>query len=63
MTTSEGLDLIARVLLKAMDTAAPSSETLEIGVLSRDSKGKVIYRLLNGDDIDSLMKNNKPAEV
>lgn len=62
MTTQEGLDLIARVLLKAMDTAAPTSETLEVGVLSR-KHGKMHYRLLNSDEIDTLMKNNKPAEV
>jgi 20S proteasome subunit alpha 3 len=62
MSTQEGLDLIARVLLKAMDSAAPTSETLEVGVLSR-KQGKMHYRLLNSDEIDSLMKNNKPAEV
>jgi 20S proteasome subunit alpha 3 len=63
MTTQEGLDLIARVLLKAMDTAAPTSETLEVGVLSKDANGKAIYRLLNSQEIDFLMANNKPAEV
>jgi 20S proteasome subunit alpha 3 len=63
MSTQDGLDLIARVLLKAMDTAAPTSETLEVGVLSRNQLGKVTYRMLNSDEIDSLMKNNKPAEV
>lgn len=63
MTTQDGLDLIARVLLKAMDTAAPSSETLEVGILSKDAHGKVTYRLLNAEEIDALMKNNKPAEV
>jgi 20S proteasome subunit alpha 3 len=62
MTTQDGLDLIARVLLKAMDSAAPSSETLEVGVLTRKN-GKMDYRLLNSDEIDTLMKNNKPAEV
>jgi 20S proteasome subunit alpha 3 len=62
MTTQDGLDLIARVLLKAMDSAAPSSETLEVGVLTRKN-GKMNYRLLNSDEIDTLMKNNKPAEV
>jgi len=62
MSTQDGLDLIARVLLKAMDSAAPSSETLEIGVLSRKN-GKMHYRLLNSEEIDTLMKNNKPAEV
>ena len=63
MTTQDGLDLIARVLLKAMDTAAPSSETLEIGILSRGASGAVQYRVLDSAEIDSLMKNNKPAEV
>ena len=63
MTTEEGLDLIARVLLKAMDTAAPSSETLEVGVLSKDDKGRVTYRLLKAEEIDTLMKTNKPAEL
>ena len=62
MSTQEGLDLIARVLLKAMDTAAPTSETLEVGILSRKN-GKMHYRLLNSEEIDTLMKNNKPAEV
>ena len=63
MNTQEGLDLIARVLLKAMDTAAPSSETLEVGILSKDGKGKVCYRMLGPEEIDTLMKTNKPAEL
>lgn len=63
MSTSEGLDLIARVLLKAMDTAAPSSETLEVGILSKDAENKVNYRVLTAEEVDSLMANNKPAEV
>lgn len=64
MPIQEGLDLIAKVMLKAMDTAAPSGENVEIGILSRDaSSGKVTYRMLAGDEIDTLMKNNKPAEV
>jgi len=63
MTTQEGLDLMARVLLKAMDNSAPTSDTLEVGILSKNDAGKVTYRMLNSDEIDSLMKNNKPAEV
>lgn len=62
MTVQEGLDLLARVFLKTMDTAPPTADNVEIGVLSLHA-GKVAYRLLAGEEVNSLMKNNKPAEV
>jgi 20S proteasome subunit alpha 3 len=60
MTTAEGLNLTAKVLLKAMDSAQPSSETLEIGVLTVKN-GKPDYRLLNESEINQLMTTNKEA--
>ena len=51
----EALILAVKVLSKTMDSTVLNHEKLEFGTLTREN-GKVVWRLLEGDEIDSLIK-------
>lgn len=58
MSLDDALSLAARVLIKTMDTATPSSERLEFAVITRDETAtvKTIQRMLTNQEIDNLLK-------
>ncbi|KAF4715153.1 Proteasome subunit alpha type-4, partial [Perkinsus olseni] len=62
MSTKECLDLVAKVLVKSMDTATPTAETLEFGVLTLNKDKEVAFRMLADDEINTLMAAAKPEK-
>ncbi|KAF4696475.1 Proteasome subunit alpha type-4 [Perkinsus olseni] len=62
MSTKECLDLVAKVLVKSMDTATPTAETLEFGVLTLNKDKEVAFRMLTDDEINTLMAAAKPEK-
>ncbi|EER03966.1 proteasome subunit, putative, partial [Perkinsus marinus ATCC 50983] len=62
MSTKECLDLVAKVLVKSMDTATPTAETLEFGVLTLNKDKEVAFRMLSDDEINTLMAAAKPEK-
>jgi len=62
MNMADGLMLTAKCLLKTLDTANPSSDTLEFGVLSKGPDGKATYRNLTADEVTKLLKAAQPEE-
>ncbi|KAF4700165.1 Proteasome subunit alpha type-4, partial [Perkinsus olseni] len=62
MSTKECMDLVAKVLVKSMDTATPTAETLEFGVLTLNKDKEVAFRMLTDDEINTLMAAAKPEK-
>ncbi|CAE8583194.1 unnamed protein product [Polarella glacialis] len=62
MKTQEALELAAKVLVKTMDTAAPTAERLEFGMVQRTPEGKIVFRTLKDAEINKLMADAAPKE-
>lgn len=64
MKLPEALKLAAKVLVKTMDTASPSAEKIEMGIVTQvgDKKGNVAYRVLTDDEINKLLAEAAPKE-
>eukprot|EP00933_Yihiella_yeosuensis_P003830 TRINITY_DN1071_c0_g1_i1.p1 TRINITY_DN1071_c0_g1~~TRINITY_DN1071_c0_g1_i1.p1 ORF type:complete len:285 (-),score=77.11 TRINITY_DN1071_c0_g1_i1:119-874(-) len=62
MKVQEALELTAKVLVKTMDTAAPTAERLEFGIVEKTPEGQVRFRRLKDDEINKLMKDAAPKE-
>lgn len=57
ISCDDALALAAKVLIKTMDTATPSSQRLEFAVITRDEKSeKTTQRMLSAEEIDQLLK-------
>lgn len=57
LSLDEALALAAKVLIKTMDTATPSSERLEFATITRDEASKkTIQQMLTNREIDLLLK-------
>jgi 20S proteasome subunit alpha 3 len=62
-TLREALVLAAKVLAKSMDTAAPSADKYEIGIITRDADGKVVQRRVEGAELNRILDEAKVFEV
>eukprot|EP00933_Yihiella_yeosuensis_P028798 TRINITY_DN22610_c0_g1_i1.p1 TRINITY_DN22610_c0_g1~~TRINITY_DN22610_c0_g1_i1.p1 ORF type:complete len:255 (-),score=53.60 TRINITY_DN22610_c0_g1_i1:193-957(-) len=58
----EALELTAKVLVKTMDTATPTAERLEFGVVYKTESGQVKFRMLQDAEINKLMADAAPKE-
>jgi len=52
-----------KVLTKAMDSTTPDASKFEIGVIERNSKGQVVQRLVEGKELDDLLKEAEVFEI
>jgi len=59
---NEALELAAKVLTKTMDTANPTSEKLEFGVVEKTASGAIKFRLLKDAETNKLMADAAPKE-
>lgn len=55
-------ELVAKVLIKTMDTATPDAEKLEFCIIERNSNGSVRFRRMEKTEVDKLMKEAKKKE-
>jgi len=62
MPIQEALELTAKVLTKTMDTANPTAEKLEFGVVERTTDGQVKFRMLKDVEVNKLMADAAPKE-
>ena len=63
MPLADATKLAVKVLTKALDTAHPSAERIEVSVLTRDDSGKLIQRALKPAEIDALIAVAVPKET
>lgn len=61
MKIQEALELAAKVLTKTMDTATPSAEKLEFGVVKMTPDGPK-FSLLKAEEVNKLMQDAAPKE-
>jgi len=62
MKLQEALELTAKVLVKTMDTASPTAERLEFGIVYKTPEGQVKFRMLKDTEINKLMADATPKE-
>jgi 20S proteasome subunit alpha 3 len=62
LALQEALELTAKVLTKTMDTANPTAEKIEFGVVERTSSGQVKFRMLKDTEVNKLMADAAPKE-
>merc|ERR1712137_1467083 len=62
LSVKEGLELTAKVLTKTMDTANPTAEKLEFGLVEMTESGQVRLRMLKDTEINKLMADAAPKE-
>lgn len=55
-------ELVAKVLIKTMDTATPDAEKLEWCIIEKTAEGKVAFRRLANKEVEALMKEAKKKE-
>ncbi|CAK9100030.1 unnamed protein product [Durusdinium trenchii] len=55
-------ELTAKVLVKTMDTASPTAERLEFGIVYKTPEGQVKLRMLKDAEINKLMADATPKE-
>ena len=58
----EALLLAAQVLAKSMDSASPSADKYEIGVMTKDKDGNVVQRRIEGDELKKILDEAKVFE-
>jgi 20S proteasome subunit alpha 3 len=56
---NEALVLAAKVLGKSMDMAVPDANKFEIGILTRDSTGRVVQRIVEGAELQKILTEAK----
>jgi 20S proteasome subunit alpha 3 len=62
MTLNEALVMATRVLAKSMDTATPTENKFEVGVITRDENGVVHQRRIEGDELKKILDEAKVFE-
>jgi len=62
MKLQEALELTAKTLVKTMDTASPTAERLEFGIVYKTPEGQVKFRMLKDAEINKLMADATPKE-
>lgn len=58
----EALVLAAKVLSKSMDTATPSAEKYEMGIITKDANGQIVQRKVEGDELNKILAEAKVFE-
>lgn len=58
----EALILAAQVLAKSMDSASPSADKYEIGVVHKDSQGNLVQRRVEGAELQKILEEAKVFE-
>ena len=61
-TLKDALILAAKVLAKSMDSATPSADKYEVGVLQKDADGNVVQRRIEGDELQRILEEAKVFE-
>lgn len=59
---TEALILAAKVLGKSMDTATPNADKFEIQVITKDAKGAIVQRRVEGDELNKILDEAKVFE-
>lgn len=62
LTLADAKKLIAKVLIKTMDSATPTSDQLEFGVVEKAESGQIKFRPLKAAEINKLMAEAAPKE-
>lgn len=62
-TLAEATQLAAKVLAKSMDTNKPDASKFEIGVVTRDAEGKIVQRLIEGQELQGLLESAKVFDM
>ena len=62
-TLKEALILAAKVLAKSMDSATPTADKFEIGVMYKDGDGNVIQRTIEGDELQKILEEANVFEA
>jgi len=62
MTLEEGLLLVAKCLVKTLDTTTPTADKLEFGTLVKKEDGSVGYRSLGSSEVSKLIDAAQPEE-
>lgn len=58
----EALLLAAQVLAKSMDSASPSADKYEIGVMTKDKDGNIVQRRIEGEELKKILDEAKVFE-
>ena len=53
-TINDNLKLSVKILLKTLDSAAPSPERIELSVLKQADNGKIVHTTLSDDEVGSI---------
>ena len=61
-TLKEALKFAVQVLGKSMDSNTPSVDKFEVGVMCKDSTGKVVQRRVEGDELQKILEEAKVFE-
>ncbi len=61
-TLDEALILAAQVLGKSMDSATPSADKFEIGVIKKNDAGEVVQRRIEGEELQKILTDAKVFE-
>lgn len=56
MSLGDAVKLAVRVLGKALDTAAPSADKMEVAILELDAQGAPVQRLLSKAEVEAIIK-------
>jgi len=59
---NEALVLAAQVLAKSMDSATPSADKYEIGVMHKDKDGNLVQRRVEGAELEKILAEAKVFE-
>ena len=59
---NEALVLAAQVLAKSMDSATPSADKYEIGVMQKDKDGNLVQRRIEGEELKAILDKAKVFE-
>jgi len=54
--------LAAQVLAKSMDSATPSADKYEIGVMTKDKDGNIVQRRIEGEELKAILDKAKVFE-
>ena len=47
--------LATKVLGKSMDTTAPNADKFEVGIITKDDKGNLIQRRVEGEELNKIL--------
>lgn len=54
--------MAAQVLAKSMDSTDPNADKYEIGIMQKDSEGKLIQRRVEGAELQKILEEAKVFE-